>query len=846
MTSDINNLNKSPNNIFSNKNIETSNTSTPTTSPKRTLKRSKFSPSHHEHEDLSGKLVKRLKTLESEPKSDASADVPNYKDLKELKKRREKDPVTAEAILSQAELFKAERTAKAWLAQQDKIQSRNLRIVQEVIDGGILISLPENSSLELQNPIDKSLIAYIDPVSLNNLPPNSLLELWDPDGNLIPQIDPKTLRNLTQNHFLKTKESLAHAKLQDASQNAVHNGNLVTPIELNNLKDLKEDFFLELRDATNKTLIAYVDPESLKNISKNTLIELRDPKDGSLIAYYKENKNGERASGIMEKFIWDMAFIFKVQDFFVRTKESLIQTKEGAIEGGKPWTKQTEEGAISRDVWQQKPGMDSPELAQTETDYYYRQGSFQIAQKGCLLEDYLSSQDPDPDLPPINQDSLLKATMASYLFSMFDAHTENIIVDEKGCIKFFDNTRSFPNSNGFVDWLIQPIPAFQCELISLRENMIPLTAENRKMMKEELAGYQKHLKEFEAFIKSPATSSKIKNLPVGWLDKKKALKAFKERIKNMEKALSNEKNISCADLILACDPASIFLFALNYVAIATSDKGFLKKGGSSGQHIREALETMYATSLSDLIDATKYHISLLELHELFKDPQVNLNSVLKHVISELKIMQSRDLKFIGKELQEESEYEAKKVLASLKNNAALDNKDLSAEDSYICSAYKGFSYLKLIQESESNPDIEHIIHVLKHHSIRTPLLWINTAAKEFSLFLINEEGKFMINLLDVKTKPGSVIVNELDFFDLTMESTSDPILEDVQAKLQDYPPRKPLLWVNTQKREFTLFYLTETNDLIEKKLDVKTKPQSIVGKTQIVSFAEFSALFPTT
>lgn len=798
--------------------------------------------------------------------------------LKELEERRKESPISIEAIQSQAKLFEAERKAKAWLAEQDKIPTRNMRLINEVIAGGSLGKLPNNSSLKLQDPADGRLIAYIDPDSLGKLLPNSLLELQEPNGKIIAHIEAENLRKL--------KLPEPDKKIQDAP----NDGSVVAQSEPETLKDLKQVFFLELR-APDKSLIAYVDPQILSKQSLNTLLELRDPDDGSIIGYYKENTYGEKASGTMEQLIFDMATIFNVQDLFIRTKGSTIQIKattsiqtkaDATLTPGKPWEREVEavyvkrrkvlrkQSAwdnrnilikrsilgrrniwIKRKIWQK--GKEGITLLPTENDYLSRRGSFQVAHKGSSLADFLISNNPQFDDAQknafyqqrsalIDRPSLLRATMAAYLFGMFDAHLDNIRIDEQGHLKFFDNTRSLPHSNGFINWSTQLAPAFESDLLYVPGNLQILTKAEREMMQKELANYQNHFEEFEVFINSTDMAAKIKSLPVGWLDPQKALDAFEERIQNFEDALYNKKIITSTDLILACNPTTKFLIALNFVTIATSMRGFLNNANYPPLiHRQEALEMLGKKSLAELIHATKQHIRLTELYDFCMEsgPEATVGVILKKVVTELLGNPIKDSKYI-----DEHEQEARDVETSIKDAAALDNKDLSTASSNFCYALTKLSYFDLHRKSPSGPILEDIQAELRGCRLEKPFLWIDTKKKELSLCYLNKEKKFIVNILDVKTKPGSIIIHELDLLELTTESTSDPILKDIKAKLQDYPPGKRFLWINTQKNEFSLFYRNKDNNLLVSKLNNEKRPHATIVETKTVSFEEFFELFP--
>src|SRR5690606_15973676 len=86
------------------------------------------------------------------------------------------------------------------------------------------------------------------------------------------------------------------------------------------------------------------------------------------------------------------------------------------------------------------------ELRQVEGAQAPRRGGVQIAQQGKVLYEHMENYTADS----LDRREVASATLATLVFGMWDAHGGNIFVTEEGKIKFFDNTRSLPNSNGFI------------------------------------------------------------------------------------------------------------------------------------------------------------------------------------------------------------------------------------------------------------------------------------------------------------------------------------------------------------------------------------------------------------
>lgn len=504
-----------------------------------------------------------------------------------------------------------------------------------------------------------------------------------------------------------------------------------------------------------------VQQEKVQNLSQNYILELRDS-IGKIIGYYKENKSGEKASGTMEQFIYEMACIFNVQDLFVATKKSTIQAKSRTLEGNH-WGEFTEEAFFTRKIWQHNPKNDERELIQAPTYYRFRKGSFQPAHKGTTLAWYLTN--PHTGFLPIEQRSLLRATLAAYLFGMYDAHANNILIDKKGRLKFFDNTRSLPNSNDFINWAGKLKPTLKCELLTLHENIKEMSPEEREMLKEELANYKSHFPELEAFMQKRITKNKLESLPLGWLDTEKALEAFKERIERVESALSNPAVKSSTDLIFDCNPSSKFLIALNFIQIATSDKGFLNKNNLPHEILQNVKKAFYSQNkniqLKELIDDAKKHIPLFKLYNLCQNPNLTFYSILHLVTNELQKNKIRNLTSSPEEKEDEQDRyadEADQVSALIKKMAAIENKDISAANSCYYNAIEKLDYFEIIERVPYDPILKNIQAALQKYQKKNPgkpLLWINTHKRELSICFINPEGKPVASKLDLTISPGN-------------------------------------------------------------------------------------------
>ena len=150
-------------------------------------------------------------------------------------------------------------------------------------------------------------------------------------------------------------------------------------------------------------------------------------------AFFKIGKGNEAAAGAFETFIWHLAGIFEVEELFVPTSETKIQTKSlttSETEFELQWNHNYE---LIRMAKAQNP----------------MQGSIQPTQKGLLLKEY--QQLNSSEKITITKPALIKALFVTVLFGMFDVNPSNVFITKNGNIKFFDNTRSLPNSNFLIE-----------------------------------------------------------------------------------------------------------------------------------------------------------------------------------------------------------------------------------------------------------------------------------------------------------------------------------------------------------------------------------------------------------
>lgn len=267
-------------------------------------------------------------------------------------------------------------------------------------------------------------------------------------------------------------------------------------------------------------------PKRIGNKSKNLVLEIKkinkiDPLKTSSLAFFKEGSQGEAASAIMEKLMWDLAMIMGFEDIFTPTK-----------------TLNLELPLDSNDANQNSP----PEA---------HFGGLQPTQQGHLLYDVI--EDPNLNID-IRQSQLVKATLATIVFGMFDAHGENILVNRRGNLFLFDNARSMPTSNGVIlrDAEVgQIFSSYMSSLMCLPGNLKPFNKRGRNDLLVFVQKCRLKIIELEKFLNLPITKAQLDSLPYGWWNQEKSIVALKERIDNLEKAISTPEVNNLRDLVFA-------------------------------------------------------------------------------------------------------------------------------------------------------------------------------------------------------------------------------------------------------------------------------------------------------
>lgn len=317
------------------------------------------------------------------------------------------------------------------------------------------------------------------------------------------------------------------------------------------------------------------------------------PSTKNAVAYYKEHIADE-AQIAMEKFIWDAAVLLGKERFFVPTKLTTLN-----------------------------PGISPRGLVQPKG--------------GERLDLYIGEQGKT-----ISKESLMDGVVTSLAFGMFDANLTDILVDEQGTIKFFDNTRSMPNSNGVINIGSLNVPAmeemsgikpgpnithtsYKCGLQSLQGMDADLTPADRAYLKAEIQSYVEKLDKLEAFMK---TSKTLQHMTPGWMPQGQAIAAMRERISRMLTAVDTVTSLQ--QLVYATIQDYKFFTALTILMAAHRTNEIDKITDAEFQREKRRITGYYlAEELFSL--AAMLQIDLFDLKHLCDQPETSLSMIMDRI-----------------------------------------------------------------------------------------------------------------------------------------------------------------------------------------------------------------------
>lgn len=453
----------------------------------------------------------------------------------------------------------------------------------------------------------------------------------------------------------------------------------------------------KLMEVTSKAVPFLQSTDALKKQegSINDVFPLKGP-EKEVFAYFKEGYKGEKATGVMEKLAWNVALLLGVEKNFVPTREISFGNKDLRREGG-----------------------------------------IQPAVTGIRLRDYLASGIKKD----IRQNDLIEASLATLIFGMFDAHGQNIIIDEKGVFKFFDNTRTLPNSNGVVIRENGLVPTYRSELMLLPGNLRSFTEEERQFIHQYIMKVKPKIKAVEKYLNSNQMAAKLAALPIGWIDPKAMLESLEERVKLMEQAAADRKINNMQEFIFAVNPDFKFFAALK------SLKDYIQSL-SLNEKKQNALVDVVGSEIKDLFTfACQHGVDPILVQEWSKE--FSFNVLLEKVLDEYrKNRYNYEISLI-----ESSE----KLMEEYARVGKIDFKDINRNDINLI-------FYKMIKEGFDSRTLQKIPENKVSEQLYGPGSYIviedESNPPRLSLHYLNGLGIKKKNDLDYLSNPGFIKIGE--------------------------------------------------------------------------------------
>lgn len=337
--------------------------------------------------------------------------------------------------------------------------------------------------------------------------------------------------------------------------------------------------------------------------ANNKVYELYSQNEPAIAAFFK----GGNDTAKMEKLIWDMAVVLGLEDFFAATKETAVGEMRGGI---------------------------------------------QAALQGQTLEECRKTVDLD-------RLEIANGILISLIFGMFDAHEGNIMITGENKIKFFDNTRSMPHSNGYIlhgDFIL---PAYRCALPDLPGAKEDLTPDELESLREGFASIQEKMTHLHDFLHSPQTKAVLQKLPPGWLNIDAAWQAMQERMNRLERAFQEGAIRKGEDLVAQLNPDYKFAFASTFLFNRICDPALCER---------------------DLAHGLVGYQPLNEIWEIFKEKGYDLRAVKSWCDDPDLSIDDIAAKIADCNLTRVDPEKTEKILEEVSKRAALDLKDVPREE----------------------------------------------------------------------------------------------------------------------------------------------------------------------
>jgi len=381
-----------------------------------------------------------------------------------------------------------------------------------------------------------------------------------------------------------------------------------------------------------------------------------------------------------------------------------------------------------------------------------------------------------------NRKAVIDATLISIEMGTWDLHANNILVDKNGNVTFFDNTRSLPNTNHFLERGYGLVSPYRSAFLSSDESYQTLAESEKKAMLERVIKDSKKLAELENYLNTDAAKEMYRQLPGGWVDQKAMLDSTKERMINTIKALKDSKVNNLRDLTLAVNPA----FKFNAVVAMTAHlvvKKFKKPSSAFD------LELLQKNVLPDV----GYH-PLEELFQILIDNGVNPQELyvkcqkepIQKILQELvdKLYDNLDNLVVASiEKRIRARHEGGSLLVKLIKESVVDFKDQSLSDvneyaKKIAIDSLNTEQIPFYYSSEGMISGERIL--IRNPNWKIVIKRENGEELTFAVDYLSKPGKFVINhrngnlppmsaadlklWLEKKNNRPDQVIKEIDFF----------------------------------------------------------------------------------
>lgn len=536
------------------------------------------------------------------------------------------------------------------------------------------------------------------------------------------------------------------------------------------------------------------------------------------VAYFKEGK----AIATMENLMWNLAVLLGMEHLFVPTKATEIRTQSDLRDGDLTVKMLNENGELIS-ITNAKPA---------------KVGSVQPAQAGIPLEDYLKQQNTGSfsDVKEIPRNQLIDGTLAILLFGMFDAHSGNILVDKEGDLKFFDNTRSMPHSNGIIFYKGGLYSSLRSSLLKVNGSDKELTVSERLLMQQKVVDTKNKLKLIANQLKSAE-----KELPNHWLETQNALNAMVERIDNMLIALENPKIKTLTDFTFASAPDFKFftvLRQLNQVIAFGNEPNMQTLHAESNSLGYFPLDTL-------LMQTAELGIDPREVEKLCSDSTQSFQMIMEQLKN---LYKQKNASASAKDIALQGAVQMEKDYAK---RAHFDAKDILQEEiKNNYSYYLAYKYF----HSFDFPIFENPPQIFPQ---RCAYVWRDESHNPANLIYRykNDKGEVVESSIDYKTSPGKIIINgqlgkPLDLYTGLPNSQffrSNLNKEEADIKVREMSKEKGLVYSSLNSHSYfiaTIKQNGEDQEVEHEQFDFDQETKEFISKTgKKITLEELSKRF---